>query len=84
MHPTAVVLVSRLTEVEKIKIRMITTEDALVGIYHQLFKPELPGGAIHGGSEQEGIEAMREVHAKLNADFEKAGSSNVFGATWAF
>lgn len=73
----------RLTEVEKIKIRRTTSEDALVGLYHH-YRTELSGGHYHGGTEDQGIAEMKEVHARLGEDFAAKSKPDTFACTWGF
>lgn len=68
MNAAAQALYLRLSEVERIKIRAATSEGAFLALYHN-FKAELPGSNLHGGTEVEGIKAMKEVVAKVNEDF---------------
>lgn len=70
-------LVTRLTETERIQIRSASTEAAVVGLYHQ-FKSELPGGHLHGGTEADGIEAMKQVVVQVNAEFTVASQTTGF------
>jgi hypothetical protein len=68
MHIAAQKLLNRLSEVERCQIRRATSEDAVNGLYND-FKPELPGGNLHGGTVEEGRQAMREVHAAVGGQF---------------
>lgn len=83
MISPAEALITRLSEVEKIKIRLAASDDAVIGLYHR-FKHELPGGHLLGGTEAEGIEAMREVAALLNAEFTERSKAPGFPRGWAF
>ena len=60
----AELLLSRLTEVEKIKLRMSASEDALIGRYWD-FHHELSGSKFRGGTVEDGIEEMRFVRDSL-------------------
>ena len=61
-------LVARLTEVEKMKIRMSNGEDAIIARYHD-FKSELAGGHRFGGTEDEGIAQMKQVQDIISEQF---------------
>ena len=76
-------LVARLTEVEKMKIRMSTSEDALVARYHD-FRSELAGSHRFGGTEEEGIQQMKEVQEILTQQFYAGSNTTTFGRSWAF
>lgn len=77
MNVAAQALVTRLTEVEKMRIRAAQTEAAVLALYHD-YRPELPGGHLHGGTEADGVAAMKEVVAQINADFVAAGRTSGF------
>jgi len=76
-------LAGRLTEVERMKIRMSQSEDAIVARYHD-FKAELAGGVRLGGTEEEGIEQMKQVRELVNEAFIAGSNTPTFGRSWAF
>jgi hypothetical protein len=70
-------LTARLTEIERMQIRSATTEGAVLALYNY-FRPELPGGNLHGGTEAEGLEVLKEVIAQVNTEFAERSKSNGF------
>jgi hypothetical protein len=82
MNAAAQALLNRLTEVEKIKIRA-ATQDGLVSMYHD-YKAALPGGAIHSGTEAEGITAMQDIAKSLNETYAARSQHPGFPMGWLF
>lgn len=73
---------ARLTEVEKIRIRAASaSESSIIGLYND-YKAELPGGNLLGGTQAEGVEAMRQVHTSLSETYAERSKLTGFGQTW--
>ena len=76
-------LANRMTEVEKMGVRA-TSPDGLIALYHYSYRAELKGGALKGGTEEEGIAEMQETAAILHERFVEDSRNPGFGNTWLF
>jgi hypothetical protein len=70
-------LFRRLSDVERIQLRAVTSRDGLISKYYD-YQAELPGGVMKGGSVEEGIQAMQEVHDMVMEEFKAKSNTNCF------
>lgn len=79
----AELLAARMTESEKILMRMSVTESQLIARYHD-FKRELSGGPFKPGTEEDGIAEIKQVRAIVSAEFQENASTPTFTRGWKF